>query len=67
MKINIKQSFDGVLGMKYIIKSVSMSEIEILEQNGIGWYPDSTEVNNYDVAIDDEREYERALILLRRR
>lgn len=50
---------------EYLMELFSSTDIKILEDNGIDWYPDDL-YGNY-ACFDDESEYKKALKLLRRK
>lgn len=51
--------------MEYIIENVTDEEIDILDKEGIEWYPD--DLNGRDIVIEgDEIYYEMALHAIRR-
>ena len=50
----------------YIIENITQKEWEILENNGIDFYPDSTFGKEYDAIISGKDEYNNAMKLLGR-
>lgn len=51
--------------VEYLIELFSSRDIDILEDNGIDWYPDY--LNGSYACFDDEEEYRKALELLKRK
>ena len=50
---------------EYIIENITKEEWEILEDNGIDWYPDDMIGMNQDAIIFGEDEYNKAMELFR--
>lgn len=67
LEIQCEEYYSEDLAEKvYIIENIAQKGWEILENNGIDFYPDSTFEREYDAIISGKDEYNKAMKLLGR-